>query len=142
MLLCKWTKDGGEESHVHGFYLIEIKSLFTIVLLRFSPGTREAFHSHAFNAISWVLKGELRETILNNVFSGMAQFTNIYKPSLTPIYTYRDTFHRVFSIGTTWAISFRGPWIDWWKEFIPKKGFLSLTHGRVSSEGCSCHVQI
>mgnify|MGYP001575993171 CR=1 FL=1 len=57
MKLFYYGKDGGPESHVWGFWLIEAKSLFSIVLLRFENGTREAYHSHAFNSLSWVLRG-------------------------------------------------------------------------------------
>jgi hypothetical protein len=44
-------KDGGPESPVTAYVLVEIKSLFSVMLLHFS-GTREAFHSHAFNALT------------------------------------------------------------------------------------------
>ena len=49
MKLFKYMKDGGPESTVWGYFLIEIKSLFTIVLLHFKNGSREAYHNHAFN---------------------------------------------------------------------------------------------
>jgi len=54
-------KDGGPESHVVGYWLVEIRSMFSIALLRFGPGGRRAYHSHAFDSISWVLAGHLRE---------------------------------------------------------------------------------
>jgi hypothetical protein len=52
-------KDGGPESPVEGYWLFEIKWLCSIVLLKFNDGGREAYHSHAFNALSWLLKGDL-----------------------------------------------------------------------------------
>ena len=57
------AKDGGPESKVTGYWLIESKRWFSIALLRFDEGSREAFHTHAFNAISWVLWGELLEYV-------------------------------------------------------------------------------
>lgn len=51
MKILSWEKDGGPDSKVHGFYLIEIKSLFSIVFLKFEGKSREAFHDHAFNAV-------------------------------------------------------------------------------------------
>ena len=124
MRLFKFMKDGGRESTVSGLFIIEIKKLFSVVLLRFDNGSREAFHSHAFNCFSWVLKGHLEEHNLDGTVKN-------YRPKILPFMTFRDTFHKVFSRGTTWVLSFRGPWKDEWKEYIPAKNkFLTLTHGR------------
>ena len=59
MKLFHKSHDGGKNSGVTGYWLIEWKSGFSIVVLRFSKGTREAFHSHAFNALTWWLKGSV-----------------------------------------------------------------------------------
>jgi hypothetical protein len=120
-------KDGGPESRVTGYWLIELKWLFSVALLRFDHGSRETFHSHAFNSISWVLgPGVLREELLNgNV--------NHYVRSWRPVTTLRRTFHRVFSEGRTWVLTFRGPWANEWMEFSPDGSggvFQRLTHGR------------
>ena len=125
MKILHIAKDGGKESNVTGYWLIEAKSLFSIVLLRFSKGSREAYHTHAFNAISWVLKGEMHEYLVTNKVIKM-------KPSLLPIYTSRDRMHQVLGVAdNTWALSFRGPWVDTWKEYLPKlKRYITLTHGR------------
>ena len=124
MKILKRMKDGGPESKVEGFWLVEIKSLFSVVLLHFSDGSREAYHSHAFNAISWLLRGQLMECPLKGEM-------NLYLPSPLPIYTPRPMFHKVVSIGDTWVLSFRGPWSNTWKEFIPAtQSFKTLTHGR------------
>lgn len=124
MKLFSLMKDGGKESHVSGLYFVEIKSWFTVVLLHFSPGTRDAYHSHAFNALSWVFKGRLIERRLNDS-------TFVYTPSIVPLYTGRSVFHQVISVGDTWVLSFRGPWVDKWREFLPlENSYLTLTHGR------------
>ncbi len=116
------SKDGGAESNVTGFWLIEIKCLFSIALLRFDHGTREAFHSHAFNCISWVIWGILEEISLKGQ-------TKWHIPSLIPVLTSRNTFHKVYSHGITWALTFRGPWSKTWKENIDGQE-ITLTHGR------------
>lgn len=124
MKLFQVAKDGGEKSHVTGLFLVEIKSLFSIVLLRFEDGTREAYHSHAFNALTWIVRGEFQEHMLDGR-------VRVFSPSLNPKWTPRSTFHKVFSVGTTYAISFRGPWSKTWREFLPAtKEFVTLTHGR------------
>ena len=132
MKIFSYGKDGGSDSIVSGYWLIEIKPLFSIALLRFGDGSREAFHSHAFNCVSWILKGRLRELHLD----GSEQ---IHKMGLKPILTYRDTFHKVFSEGTTWVITFRGPWVKNWKEYLPAtKELVTLSSGR-KIEGVSTH---
>ena len=119
-------KDGGKDSTVTGFWLIEIKSLFSIALLRFDNGSRDQFHSHAFNCISWVLHGKLREEIFPP-----ERYDNIYKAGIRPVITKRSTFHRVLSMGTTWVLTFRGPWAKQWMEYDPNTHMSSvLTHGR------------
>lgn len=127
MRFMKIMKDGGPLSKVTGCFLVEIKCLFSIVVLRFDDGARDAYHTHAFNAVSWVLKGTLIEDVL-------AGDDYEYPASFVPIWTPRDRFHKVISRGTTWAISFRGPWAQTWREYIPQNApgnrFVTLTHGR------------
>ncbi len=125
MKLFSYGKDGGKDSTVWGFWLIEAKKLFSVALLCFENGSREAYHEHAFNSISWVLKGKLSEDVRE-------QSPNVYTPSLKPIITKRDTFHKVASIGRTWVFTLRGPWVPFWREFLPLENrFRTLTHGRV-----------
>jgi len=137
MKFFKKMKDGGPESTSTGYWLVEIKSLFSIVLLRFDGRSREAFHTHAFNCISWVLRGGLRETM----FNGMSSTKILYHlPSFIPFITRRTDFHKVDSYNeyrndenlVSWVLSFRGPWSDHWKEHLPLTNEnIGLTHGRV-----------
>lgn len=129
MKILKRMKDGGPESKVWGYWVIEWKPVFSIVLLQFLNGSREAYHSHAFNAWSWVLRGRLIEKDVSSSYNRM------YSPSLKPIFTPREMCHKVTSQGTTWVISLRGPWADTWLEYIPGHGFLTLTHGRQEIPG-------
>lgn len=134
MKLFSWMKDGGPESRVWGFFLIEWKRFFSIALLFFKDGSREAYHSHAFNAISWVLRGKLTETrkydTRPEIVDGGVTVTD-YLPSFRPIITTRSNMHRVSSTGKTWVITFRGPWADTWMEYLPKEHrFVTLTNGR------------
>jgi hypothetical protein len=131
------TKDGGAESTVWAHWLIEIKGLFSVALLRFEDGTRDAYHSHAFNCVSWVLKGELDEHTLPGELArekGWAYEARRYVPSWRPIVTRRSTYHRVRSVGRTWVLTFRGPWSKTWREGVPdgQGGYTerTLTHGR------------
>ena len=124
MKLLKHMKDGGPESRVHGFFLVEIKRVFSVVLLHFLDASREAYHTHAFHAISWVLSGKLVEDAIDGTVKE-------YRPSLIPIITRRSMFHKVTSVGGTWVLTFRGPWSDRWLEYLPTtRSYLTLTHGR------------
>jgi len=115
------SHDGGKDSGVTGYFIVEIKSLFSIVLLKFNKGTREAFHNHAFNAITFWLKGSVKEHII----SGEIKEWKAGQLKYTP----RSTFHKVEALENTWALSIRGPWIDRWNEIRFDKLF-TLTHGR------------
>lgn len=128
MKFFQTATDGGAESHVTGFFFVEIKSLFSIVLLHFRSGSREAYHSHAFNAVTWFIRGHVREIRIDHS-NPYCTRTREFKPSFRPKFTPRENCHRVVSIGDSYALSFRGPWRDTWQEFKQGK-FITLTHGR------------
>lgn len=124
MKLFSISKDGGPDSTVWGLFFVEIKSLFSVALLCFEDGSREAYHEHAFNCISWILKGALKEEYIEGK---VVQ----HRCGFWPILTYRNTFHKVSSVGRTWVLTFRGPWSKTWREFLPSSGeYKTLTHGR------------
>jgi len=121
-------KDGGNLSTVTGYWLIECKSLFSIVLLKFEGNSRQAYHTHAFSSISWLLKGQLIEEFLNN------SNTKNYTASWLPIFTSKDNFHKVSSIGVSWVLSFRGRWDSKWLENTHQEGTYTLHNGRIREE--------
>lgn len=128
--------DGGKDSGVTAYFLIEWKILFSIGILHFKKGSREAYHTHAFNALTWWLKGSVTECKLNASFDGKNELINKYKdiirnfqPSIIPKFTSRSNFHKVISHEDTYALTFRGPWVDTWNEFKFDK-LITLTHGR------------
>ena len=103
------TKDGGPESPVDAYTLIEIKGLFSIIFLKFNKGRREAFHTHAFNAWTWFLFGDLEEEEYDGTLSN-------YAFKLKPKFTPRDNNHRVKALKDSWCFTLRGPWADTWTE--------------------------
>ncbi len=125
MKLFHKSKDGGKESTVTGYWLIESKKFFSIVLLKFEGKSREAFHTHAFHAFSWLVKGNIIEYFQNG------DQPKEYKASFIPFITTKNNFHMVSSIGTSWALSFRGPWDKTWLENTKEDGTYTLTNGRV-----------
>lgn len=121
MKILYGQKDGGAESRVR-MWGIEVKSLFSVLLMKFEKGSRDAFHTHAFNSISWLLTGGLREVLDDRV--------NWYFPAVKPIHTYRNTHHKVIGLTpSNWVLSLRGPWVDEWFDITPERAVV-LTHGR------------
>ena len=124
-ILCS-APDGGDNSGVKAYFLFESKRFGSVALLRFDKGTREAFHSHAFNALTWWLRGSVTERHVDGSVCG-------WKPSVKPKLTKRSCFHRVEAHETTWALTLRGPWCDTWLE-LRRGETVTLTHGRVELE--------
>lgn len=127
MKIARVAKDGGPKSSVTGFFLVELKKLFSVVFLKFNTDEREVYHSHAFNALTWVLWGELiEERKLTDATSEMNRFRPSFKPKFTP----RSNIHRVHTEKPTYVLTLRGPWSKFWIEDRPE-GRVTLTHGRI-----------
>lgn len=114
--------DGGKNSGVTAYWLIEWKKVLSIGFLVFNRGSREAYHSHAFNALTWWIKGRVTE---EKYCGGKKD----YSPSIVPKYTPRSNTHRVIAAVKTLAFTLRGPWKDTWFERRAGK-LVTLTHGR------------
>lgn len=119
------SHDGGKESNVK-MWGVESKDHGSVLLLRFGRGSRDAYHTHAFNSVSWLITGGLEEEVLAD------DLPQVYFPSLTPIKTYRATFHKVSGLySSNWVLTFRGPWGRYWKEYrVAVKRLVQLTYGR------------
>lgn len=119
------SRDGGPSSPVDGYFLIEMKSLFSIALLKFNKGGREEFHTHAFDAFTWFLSGEMIE----EDFNGTAYK---YQRSWMPKFTRISKNHRVKAARDSWCLTIRGPWQDTWTEdSIVDNTTTTFTHNRV-----------
>ena len=135
MRLLSKAKDGGPQSPVNGYWLIQWKRLFSVLLLCFENGSRDEYHDHAFWSINWLLSGRLVEHILDPSDPSRKEVRD-YWPSIIPIITRRSRMHRVVSEGRTWVFSIRGPWARRWREYIPRLArFVWLTNGRRVVDG-------
>jgi len=121
--ICYTKYDGGKESGVTGFMLIEWKPVVSIGLLHFNTGSREAYHSHAFNAITWWIIGDVTEETYAE------RIRKRFIPSFKPKITRRGKVHKVIAHCDTLAFTIRGPWKDTWFEMRGEKK-VTLTHGR------------
>lgn len=119
-----YTKpDGGKDSGVTGYFLIEWKCLFSIGVLRFNKGSREAFHNHAFNAVTFWLRGSVVEEKIDGARK------HFYGFSIKPKFTPRNCYHKIIGLTPAFAITFRGPWKDTWNE-NRNGNEVTLTHAR------------
>ena len=127
MRFMQRAPDGGKKSGVTGFFIIEIKWLFSIVLLKFNTGSRECHHSHAFHALTFWLKGHVLEDRLDT-----DKRTVYVGPSLWPKWTPKRNIHRIIARRPTYALCFRGPWGKGWCEYNKAtREIIEYTHGRV-----------
>lgn len=128
MRLLWGAKDGGPESLVW-CWGIESKLLGSMLLLKFAKGSREAFHTHAFNSLSLVLSGLLMELQIDEGDSPHVPQRCFWHFPWHLIITRRTTFHKVSGwADSNWALTLRGPWYDTWREHRPE--LVTLTHGR------------
>lgn len=122
------AKDDGPDSKVTGYFLIEMKCFFSVVIRRFDNGGRRVYHTHAFNALTFFLSGRAKEYLS---YPNPAGDFRVWTPSFWPKLTRRRDMHYFESVGTTWALSFRGPWAKSWLEYDPMtRQTRTLTHGR------------
>lgn len=118
------AKDGGSESPVDAYFLFEIKPLFSIAMLKFNKGSRENYHTHAFNAFTWFICGDLVEQDVSG---------KLYKygRSLIPKITLKEKNHRVIAAETSWCLTLRGKWCGKWTEYNEKENkTITMTNGR------------
>lgn len=121
-----YTKpDGGANSGVTGYFFLEWKPLFSVGILHFRKGTREAFHNHAFNAVSFWLKGSVTEVRHSSQLTQNKYFSAGFRPKFTP----RSNCHKIIAHEDTYCLTLRGPWLDYWYE-IRNGERVTLTHGR------------
>lgn len=123
-ILCK-SKDGGPNSTVTAHFLIEWKKGFSVALLKFDKGSRDNYHSHAFNAKSIMLSGRLDEYVIGEDEDVLSSYKR-FKWKATP----RSVTHKVYALETSWVLTFRGPWQNTWTEVTPLGVVITLTHGR------------
>lgn len=128
MLFFKKRYDGGSNSGVTGYWVFEIKWLMSIVLLKFTPNHRENFHSHAFNAITFWLKGKVTEEQMH--LDAKVKTLTRYK-AFDLKFTPRDSVHKIHCTSPAWALSIRGPWHKKWFEYNEAQDkIITMTHGR------------
>lgn len=105
------------------FFFIEIKPLFSVILTHLGANGSTFPHSHPFHAITFLLKGYLKE------YNEEGLCVGVYKaPGMK--FTNRDIHQISTGKNGAWFLTLRGPWIsDTWVEVRGDKT-IQLTHGR------------
>jgi len=128
MILFKKKRVELGKGHINAYVLFESKHLFSIILYNWKTIEQNRFHTHAFSAIAFLLKGGYveekiidRKIVINNV-------NNKFIPRYLP----KNYCHRILKAEPkTWTIIFVGPWIKYWYEYFQdSKKWIRYTWGR------------
>lgn len=104
--------DLGDQS-VTELTILEYKKLFSIKLFKFhkSSGKQDRFHTHAFNALSFLIKGDYTEEIIkdNKIMKCRRNRSRI-------LYIPKDSYHRITKSDSCYTLLLTGPWGGEFKE--------------------------
>lgn len=107
------------EQDVTEWTLLEYKKWFSIKLFHFhkSDGCQDRFHTHAFGAVSILLKGDYTEELLEG-----SQIVSRSRKASRLTYIPRDTYHRITRSTGCHTVLITGPWSGSFKELRQKDG--------------------
>lgn len=104
--------DLGEQS-VTELTLLEYKKWFSIKLFNFhkSEGVQDRFHTHAFNAYSFLLKGDYTEEVLED-----NKIVKCLRSRSKALFIPKDSYHRITRSKGCVTLLVTGPWGETFKE--------------------------
>lgn len=111
--------------NISRFTIIEIKYLFGIIINTFNTTSQDRYHSHAFHAWSWMLKGGYFEDVIKD--GKVIRNVAIWKSRWIP----RNHIHRIgYSLPGSMSVTFEGPWESTWQEYFTDGRMKTYTWGR------------
>lgn len=115
MVFWKRKAINNGDQNVTELTVLEWKPLFSIKLFHFheSTGCQDRFHTHSFNSISLLLKGNyIEEKIIDQKIIPMDRNRSrlIYIPN--------GEYHRITKSNGCWTLLITGPWKSYWKELM------------------------
>lgn len=118
------------EQEVREFTILEYKPWFSIKLFWFkkSSGVQDRFHTHAFNAYSFLLYGDYTEECIED-----GRIVQKPRSRSRTILIPKDQYHRITRSTGCWTLLVTGPWGDYFKELRNKGSYyqeVECTHGR------------
>lgn len=123
--ICHWDNTSLGVGNIRRFTIIEVKYLGGIVVNIFNTEDQDRFHSHAFSALSWMVKGHYYEDV---VVEGKRVITKkIEKSRFIP----RNYIHKITkSSPNAMSITFEGPWESTWNEYFDNGRIKTYSWGR------------
>ena len=104
------------EGHVEQFIIFENKKLFSIILYKWFTIDQIRFHTHAFSAVAFLLKGWYWEKIR----FGKTEMTNFVNVPLVPRFLPKNYCHAIQQARPgTRTLVITGPWQKHWFEYFP-----------------------
>lgn len=119
--LLHWDNTSLGVGDIRRFTIIEIKYLFGIIVNIFNTTDQDRFHSHAFHALSWMVRGHYFEDVLENsaVISKKIECSRFIP---------KNYIHKItLSTPNAVSVTFEGPWGSTWNEYFD--------NGRVKTYG-------
>lgn len=100
--------------------LFEFKRLFSVYVHRWNVDYQDRYHTHAFDAWSWMVRGSYKERLYVD--------DNTYmEHDVTPGFRFIPWFtnHSIANCRpNTWTVTFAGPWRKTWTE--TKHGIITV----------------
>lgn len=111
--------------NIKRFIIFEFKPLGGIIINVFNTDTQNRFHSHAFWAFSWMVRGWYNEEVIE----GNQIISKIVKPCFR--FIPRNYIHKIQqSSKNAVSITFEGPWHSTWNEYFDDGRIKTYTWGR------------
>lgn len=115
MTIVFWKKKAinSGEQNVTEITVLEWKKYFSIKLFHFhrTTGNQDRFHTHSFNAVSFLLKGNyIEEVVVEGVVKPLPRNRS------RVIYIPKGEFHRIIKSDGCRTLLITGPWEPEWVE--------------------------
>lgn len=122
--LFHWDNTSLGVGNIRRFTIFEIKYLGGIIVNIFNTVGQDRFHSHAFHAVSLMLRGHYFEEVIvdNKIVT-----KKIEKSRFIP----KNYIHKItVSTPNAMSVTFEGPWGSTWDEYFDNGRVKTYTWGR------------
>lgn len=98
------------------YTVFECKWLFSIIFYRWNTVDQIRFHTHAFAAYAFLLRGWYRESVMVDSVVEARTVDQTFKPRFLP----KNYCHSIgYAKPNTVTMVIAGPWQKTWKEYFP-----------------------
>jgi hypothetical protein len=123
--LFHWDNTAIGVGNIKRFTIIEIKHVGGIIVNIFNTEAQDRFHSHAFSAFSWMIRGHYYEDVIDRRFEVVTK--KIEKSRFIP----KNYIHKITqSSPNAMSVTFEGPWDSTWNEYFDDGRIRTYSWGR------------